>query len=423
MDQGIAFLDVAGGVLPAGGLLDPFLMLFLFDHRQQRFQELTRVSGNAEVDEYVLIDLARVDVDLDLLRSPAELLRIQSDTVAEAGADGNDQVGGIDSLVGGDGAVHAQHAQISGIVISYKSCGHQCICRRDIRLLHESEEQFACAGCGNASSAVDDRTLRRVDHGSDLADFIFAEFRQGIQRERLGWFVIHGHVWRGHILGDIDQDGTLAAAVGDTERIADRGSKIFDPVDEVGVLGDRDRDPCDADLLEGVSADQGIRNIAGDCDHGNAVHECGGDAGDEIRGAGTARCKDDAGLAGSAGVSVRRVGGALLMRSQDVADPVSVFIQCVIQVQDSPSGIAKDRVDIMFQQDFRNQLGSGNSHIINTSRKCAGTGPVRLDYGYYYIRFPDKSNRKFSFFVNIYKEFAKNLFVKNEFQRLTKIIG
>jgi hypothetical protein len=39
-----------------------------------------------------------------------------------------------------------------------------------------------------------------------------------------------------------------------------------------------------------------------------------------------------------------------------VPDPVSVFIQCIIQVEDRSSGISEDGIDAVLQQNFGDQL-------------------------------------------------------------------
>ena len=59
----------------------------------------------------VLRDLGRVDVDVDELGVRRELGELAGDAVVEAGADRDDQVGLVHRVVGGAGAVHAEHAE------------------------------------------------------------------------------------------------------------------------------------------------------------------------------------------------------------------------------------------------------------------------------------------------------------------------
>ena len=59
----------------------------------------------------VLVDLRRIDVDVDDLAVLGELADLAGDAVVEADAEGQQQVGLVDGVVGVDGAVHAEHLQ------------------------------------------------------------------------------------------------------------------------------------------------------------------------------------------------------------------------------------------------------------------------------------------------------------------------
>ena len=64
-----------------------------------------------EVGDLVLVDLRRIDVDVDDLAVLGELADLAGDAVVEADAEGQQQVGFVDGVVGVDGAVHAEHLQ------------------------------------------------------------------------------------------------------------------------------------------------------------------------------------------------------------------------------------------------------------------------------------------------------------------------
>ena len=72
---------------------------------------------------------------------------------------------------------------------------------------------------------------------------------------------------------------------------------------------------------------------------GHRVHHGRGDAGDQVGGAGAGGGNGDADFAGGARISVGRMGGALLVADQDVAD--RVFAQSVVDGQDRSTGIAE----------------------------------------------------------------------------------
>ena len=59
-------------------------------------------------------------------------------------------------------------------------------------------------------------------------------------------------------------------------------------------------------------------NVAGDGNHGNGIHVCGGDTSDQVGSARSGGSHADADLSGGSRVAVRRVGSSLLVGGQDV---------------------------------------------------------------------------------------------------------
>ena len=111
-------------------------------------------------------------------------------------------------------------------------------------------------------------------------------------------------------------------------------------------------------------------HVAGKGDEGHAVHVGGGDAGDEVGGAGAAGGQHYAGAPGGAGVAVRRVGGALLVRGQYRVDAVGVLVQRVVQVEHRPAGVAEQRVHPLLDQHFDKDLRTVESHGCSSSLIC-----------------------------------------------------
>ena len=83
-----------------------------------------------------------------------------------------------------------------------------------------------------------------------------------------------------------------------------------------------------------------LRDLAGDADDGDGVEHGGGDAGDQVGGAGAAGGHADADAARGARVAVGHVRGALLMAHEDVVD--GKLAQRVVDGQDGAAGIAED---------------------------------------------------------------------------------
>ena len=92
---------------------------------------------------------------------------------------------------------------------------------------------------------------------------------------------------RHDILGQIHHDRSRPATLGDMERFVDGPCQILDLFDQVIMLG---AGTCDADgisFLERIVADQMCRNLAGQTDHRNRIHQRIGQAGHTIGCTGT----------------------------------------------------------------------------------------------------------------------------------------
>ena len=88
------------------------------------------------------------------------------------------------------------------------------------------------------------------------------------------------------VLGDVHQHGPWTAAARNLKGFTHGRSDVFRTRDEEVVLRDRQGDAGDVDFLEGVAAEHLGGDLAGDGDHGDAVQHGGGEAGDEVGGAG-----------------------------------------------------------------------------------------------------------------------------------------
>ena len=115
----------------------------LVDQRQQVLDHQAGVALQADVGADDLVELRRIDVDVDLGGVGAELRQLAGDAVVPAGADGHDQVAVGDRLVGVGGAVHAQHAQVQGLVLGDRALAQQRVHHRRLQLLRQLEDGLA----------------------------------------------------------------------------------------------------------------------------------------------------------------------------------------------------------------------------------------------------------------------------------------
>ena len=157
------------------------------------------------------------------------------------------------------------------------------------------------------------------------------------------------------VFGDVDQHGAGASAGGDVKRFMHDLGQLGHVLDHEVVLG---AGTCEAEgvrLLEGVAADEGAVDLAGDGDDGNGIHHGIDQAGDQVGSAGAGGGAADTDFTGSARVAFGGEYGVLLMPHQHMADVV--VIQGIVKGEGDPAGVAEKAFDTFpdhaFQQDFR----------------------------------------------------------------------
>ena len=110
---------------------------------------------------------------------------------------------------------------------------------------------------------------------------------------------------------------------------------------------------CDAGniyFLKAVSGQQIVGNIAGNSDHGDRIHISGGNTGDKVSSTGAGSGNDYAASAGSTGIAVSGMGSTLFMCRKNVGDPVTVLVECIVDVEDSTARITEYGVNALFNQ-------------------------------------------------------------------------
>ena len=122
------------------------------------------------------------------------------------------------------------------------------------------------------------------------------------------------------------------------------------------MLRDRHGNAGNINFLEGVLADERYADVAGDRDHGHRIHVSSCNAGDQIGCARARSCQDDTGLARCAGISIGRMRRALFVRGQHMANAVTILVERVVNIQDSASRIAENRVNTLFDQGLAQNL-------------------------------------------------------------------
>ena len=240
--------------------------------------------------------------------------------------------------------MHADHVQRERVALREHAEAHERRRDRDAGLVRELGELLHGAGAADAAAGVDERLVARVHE--------LREAREHLRVALVGGFVAdavelggerHGRLADLHVLRQVDEHRAGLAGRGDVERLDDDARQVVHVAHEEVVLRDRARDAAGVGLLEGVVADGPGRDLAGEGDHRDAVHVGGGEAGDDVGGAGAARHDADAGLARGARVGVGHVRAALLVAGEDQVELLRLG-ELVEDVEDRPARVREDRL-------------------------------------------------------------------------------
>ena len=142
----------------------------------------------------------------------------------------------------------------------------------------------------------------------------------------------------------------------DVERLGDDPRQVVGIADEVVVLGHRQGDAVDVDLLERVLADEGQGTLPVIATIGTESRSAVPIAGDEVRRAGAGRAHAHADLAGDASVAVGGVGAALFVADEDVPQ-LRVVAEDVVERQDHAARVAEEDIDALAQERLAQDIG------------------------------------------------------------------
>ena len=232
----------------------------------------------------------------------------------------------------------------------------------DLGLLGERDELVPGLGMEDAVAGQDDRALGCRDlRGRELeltrvAVHVRPEAGQAGDDLGLGRMRRPGLLLQ-RVLGDVDVDRARPTGPGDVERLGDDARQVIGVADQVVVLGHRQRDAVDVDLLECVLADERARDITGDRDDGHGVQEGGADAGDEVGRAGSGGAHAHADPSGDPCVAVGGVSAALLVADEHVTQ-LRVVAEDVVQRQDHAARIREEDIDSLAQERLAQDVGA-----------------------------------------------------------------
>ena len=349
--------------LPLADHGHPLRVLCLLDEGEHPAQNVGGIAGDGQIHIHVLAQLAGVDVDLDDGGIFRKGLGVQGHTVREAGAQCDEDIAVGHGPVGGVAAVHSHHADVHRVAVRHDACRHQGVGGGDLRFVDEVPQGLAGGCAPHTAAKVDQRPLGRVDEVGGPLDLFFAVRGHGADLFRLLGSKLADR--SGHILGDVHEDGAFAAALRNAERGPHGVGQVFDPAHREIVLGDGHRDALDVGFLKAVRAKARRGDVAGEGDHGHRVHVGRGNAGDEVGGTRPAGGQHHAGTAGGAGITVCRMGGALLVGGQHMGDAVGVLVQLIVKVQHCAAGVTEDGIHPLLAEHLNKNLRTIQLHVLS----------------------------------------------------------
>ena len=230
--------------------------------------------------------------------------------------------------------VHPQHAQKLAVRRRVGAQSHQGIGDRVIKLTRQAPKKITALPLDDTATGIDHGSLGSQQHPGRLLDLARVPTlgrRIGAHLDRLRIAVLELFVRPGDILGNIDNHRPRPARGGDVKRFPYYPRNIFRATNLITVFHDGSGYAHHVGLLERVLTDQVALHLSRKHNHRDRVHIGRRNAGDSVGGAGPGGYQHHAGLAGSASISIGRVGGRLLMSHQHVGY-LAILEQSIVYV-------------------------------------------------------------------------------------------
>ena len=328
-----------------------------FGQQRERTLDVAH-EGHVGMDDFV--DFGGVDLHMDDPGVGAEGGGVARYAVVETHSDGDEQVALLVFDVGAVVAVHPQHSHVAGVVARQRREAQQRRGGRHAAAI-EKGPQFGF-GVAQDRSLADHRQRPPgfVDEPRRFLDASCVGRKGGcVAADRGDPFVAEGRRRALGVLGDVDYDGARAPRTGDVEGFGDGRRNLFGVFDLAVPFRDSLRDPDEVGLLKGVGSQQCRTYLSGDEHQRRGVHQRVGQSGHGVRRTRAGGDQADAHAAAYAGIALRGVDGALLVAHEDVAQPVAIVVERVVDGDDRAAGIAEEGLDAFAQKRFDQGLRSG----------------------------------------------------------------
>ena len=159
---------------PLVDLLVPLAPVAGGDPGVDRLQERLDVGVNRYMCELIFVDFGCVDVDVHDLAVLGKLAELPGDAVVKPHAQGQQQVGVVDRVIGVDRAVHSQHVEREVMIAGHRAQavhGHR---HGNARPRGELAQLLGGIRGHDAPAAVDDRSSTRRERRQNFVDLSLA---------------------------------------------------------------------------------------------------------------------------------------------------------------------------------------------------------------------------------------------------------
>ncbi len=269
------------------------------------------------------------------------MLGVANHPVIESRANGQQHIAVLHGIVGLDGAVHAQHAQETGIGCGECTQTHEGVGDGATHQINQSTQFGRGLAHEHAATGVDVGALGRLQQLQGLADLSTMATTHGVVGPHFNVLRIAGvaDLLERHVLGDVHHHRARTSRAGNVKRLFHGLSQVFDVLDQKVVFHDGARDAHGVALLEGIHANRRCGHLTRDDHHGDAVHVGRGNARDGIGYARTRGHQRHADITGGTRITIGGMHRGLFVSHQDVLNRV-LLVDGVVDVEDGAAGIA-----------------------------------------------------------------------------------